>query len=195
MCEEINEKNYIKKLFHKAVVFSAALLLFLASCTQEAVQTKPSKSDSIVSTRLFNAKYTLKDSGYTQVFLRSPIVEMYELIDTPVTIFPKGLELNFYKKGASKPGYLRAAYAKIIDTKGWYEAIGNVIIINDTGDSLKTQKLYWNAQTHKIFTPDTTHIIRVDGSIIHSYNGMEASEDFKTFKFFNNNRGNIFVKD
>ncbi len=194
MREKINFKNFITYI-SKAVVFATALLFSFISCDETATALEGSIKDSVVSTRLYNAHFTLKDSGYEKVILRSPEVEMYEHIDTPFTLFPIGLELNFYKKGAKKPGYLRASYAKIIEKKKWYEAKGNVVIVNEDGDSLKTQQLFWNQKTRKIFTPDTTYIIRKDGTYLPSYNGMEASDDFKTFKFFNNNKGRIFVKD
>ncbi len=194
MCKPLKTFHYIQ-LLSKAVVISTALLFCLVSCEESTGAINGSLKDSIVSTRLFNAHFTLKDSGYEKVIVRSPKVEMYELLDTPFTIFPLGLELNFYKTGSKKPGYLRASFAKIIEKKQWYEAKGNVIVVNDEGDSLKTQQLFWNQKTKKIFTPDTTFIIRKDGSFLPSYNGMEASDDFKSFKFFNNHEGRIFVED
>ncbi len=189
--------NFIHTLQYicKAVVLSTALLFIFHSCEESRPIIKGTQEDSLASTRIYNAKFTLKDSGYEKIFVRSPLVEMYDLIDTPFTVFPIGLELNFYKKGEKKPGYLRASYAKIIEKKKWYEARGNVIVVNPDGDSLKTQKLFWNQKTKRIFTPDTTYLIRKDGSYLPSYNGMEASDDFKYFKFFNNNKGRIFVND
>ncbi len=195
MRKEIKFEPYLKIIISKAVVLSTVLLFLFQSCDESVVEMEGSLKDSLVSTRLYNAKFNLKDSGYDKVAVRSPLVEMYELIDTPFTVFPKGLELNFYKKGSDSPGYLRASYAKIIEKKLWYEARGNVIVVNDDGDSLKTQKLFWNQKTKRIFTPDTTLIIRQDGTFLKSYNGMDATEDFKSFTFFNNNQGRIFVKD
>ncbi len=195
MREKVNTEKILKLIISKAVVLSTVLLFFFSACDESVVESQGSLKDSLISTRLYNTKFNIKDSGYDKVVVRSPLVEMYELIDTPFSVFPKGLELNFYKKGVDTPGYLRASYALVIEKKKWYEARGNVIIVNQDGDSLKTQKLFWNQKTRKIYTPDTTTIIRQDGTFLKSYNGMDASDDFKTFTFYNNNQGRIFVKD
>lgn len=195
MCKKINQKKYIQNFISKTVVLATVLLFTLQSCDETVVDSQTETKDSIISTRLFNTKFNIKDSGYDKVIVRSPLVEMYELLDTPFTVFPKGLELNFYKKGADSPGYMRASYASVIEKKKWYEARGNVIVVNEDGDSLKTQKLFWNQKTKRIFTPDTTLIIRKDGTFLTSLNGLDATDDFKEFTFFNNKDGRIFVKD
>ncbi len=170
-----------------------ALLLLMISCEDNQQKNLPPKRKMFVTKRIYNATYELKDSGYRSVTLRAPIVEMYEEIDTPFTVFPKGLNLNFYKKGTEKPGFLRASYAKIIELKGWYEAKGNVILINPEGDTMKTQQLFWNKKTRLVYSRDTVRILRIDSSKVTAINGLEANDDFKTFKLFNN-KGAAFVK-
>lgn len=177
----------------RVITFAITLFLLMMSCDDNQQKNLPPKRKMFVSKRIYNATYELKDSGYRSVTLRAPIVEMYEEIDTPFTVFPKGLNLNFYKKGTEKPGFLRASYAKIVELKGWYEAKGNVILINPEGDTMKTQQLFWNKKTRLVYSRDTVKILRADSSKVTAINGLEANDDFKTFKLFNN-KGAAFVK-
>ena len=108
---------------------------------------------------LINAHIFYKDSGRIVLDLRSPLIEEYSMVDTPFTRFPKGLELEFYNKRENKPGYLRANWATYSEGRGWYEGRGDVVVINEKGDTLKTQKLFWNKKIRRIFTRDTVFII------------------------------------
>lgn len=135
---------------------------------------------------LINAHILYKDSGRIVLDLRSPLIEEYSLVDTPYTNFTKGLELNFYQKNSDSPGYLRANWATMSELKGWYEGRGDVLVINEKGDSLKTQKLFWNKKTRKILTQDTVLIISITGDTLQANNGLEATDDLKEYTLFNN---------
>jgi len=198
--ENVNStKNQIAKKMKKycflttSIYFCLSIIILISSCKDDKLEKLKPKTQNLVSKKIFNATYTFKDSGYKKIELRSPLVEIYEEIDTPYTLFRKGLNLNFYQTGKPNPGYLRASYAKIIELKGLYEAKGNVIVINPDGDTLKTQSIYWNKITKLINTKDTVKIYRKDKSYVIANHGLTATEDFKTFTLYQN-RGAAMVK-
>lgn len=161
-------------------------VLVLFACTQtEDVDLSKRKKD-FPSRTLVNANVIFKDSGFLKINLRSPLIEEYAMIDTPYTKFPKGLEMDFYNKSLDSPGYLRANWALMNEMKGWYEGRGDVIVINETGDTLKTQKLFWNKKKRSIFTQDTVYIITKDGDSLQANNGLEAKDDLSEYMLFNN---------
>ena len=135
---------------------------------------------------LVNAHLYYKDSGRIVLDLRSPLIEDYSMVDTPYMKFPKGLELDFYNEKSDTPGYLRANWAMTNDAKGWYEGRGDVVVINEKGDTLKTQKLFWNKKTKKIFTQDTVYMISKTGDSLQANNGLEAKDDLTEYTLFNN---------
>lgn len=161
-------------------------LAIIWGCTQSPELDMNKKKENLPSRRLVNAHVIFKDSGYLKIDLRSPLIEEYAMIDTPYTVFPKGLEMDFYNKNPDSPGFLRANWALMNEMKGWYEGRGDVMIISEKGDTLKTQKLFWNKQKRLVFTQDTVYIISKLGDSLQANNGLEAKDDLSEYTLFNN---------
>lgn len=173
-------------LFYRKRMLPFYLLVFILGCTQiEDVDTSEQKRD-FPSRTLINAHIVYKDSGFVKINLRSPLIEEYAFIDSAYTQFPKGLEMNFYTNNIDSPGYLRANWAIMYELKEWYEGRGDVKIISEKGDTLKTQKLFWNKKERRVFTPDTVFIISKSGDSLQANNGLEAKDDLSEYTLFNN---------
>ncbi|MDR2122464.1 MAG: LPS export ABC transporter periplasmic protein LptC [Flavobacteriaceae bacterium] len=168
-------------------VFFFCFILVATSCSDVATENPAAKNTHFVSRKIYNAHMVMTDSVYTIIKLRAPLIEEYEYAPTPYTVFPKGIDMDFQEKGKTVPGHLRADYAKVIETEGWYEAKKNVIIINSDKDTLKTNHIFWNKKERKIYSHDTVKIYRADGVTTNiSVHGIEATEDFKNFKLKKN---------
>ncbi|MFA7447828.1 MAG: LPS export ABC transporter periplasmic protein LptC [Weeksellaceae bacterium] len=173
-------------LFYRKRMLPFYLLVFILGCTQiEDVDTSEQKRD-FPSRTLINAHIVYKDSGFVKINLRSPLIEEYAFIDSAYTQFPKGLEMNFYTNNIDSPGYLRANWAIMYELKEWYEGRGDVKIISEKGDTLKTQKLFWNKKERRVFTSDTVFIISKSGDSLQANNGLEAKDDLSEYTLFNN---------
>lgn len=146
------------------------------------------------SRTLTHAHLIFKDSGFIKIDLIAPLIEEYGMIDSPYTEFRKGVELNFYTKNIDSPGYLRADWAMMSEIAAWYEGRGNVMIINEKGDTLKTEKLFWNKNKRLIYTQDTVYIISQFGDSLQANNGLEAKDDLSEYSLFNN-RGTKKIKE
>ncbi len=182
--------------FSISVLLSFTLILLnIVSCSDDATENLGAKNTNFVSRKIFNAHLVMTDSVYTVINLRAPVIEEYEYAKTPYTVFPKGVDMDFYEKGKTVPGHLKADYAKVIEKTGWYEARKNVVIINSEKDTLKTNQIFWDKKSRKIFTHDTVKIYRADGVTTNiSFKGIEATEDFKNFKL-RQNTGTLPYKD
>ena len=177
---------FITQNFLRKRLLQIYFVLFVIGCTQvEDVDLSKRKKD-FPSRTLINANVVFKDSGFLKVNLRSPLIEEYAMIDSPYTKFPKGLEMNYYNKNIDSPGYLRANWAVMNEMKGWYEGRGDVLVISEKGDTLKTQKLFWNKNKRQIFTQDTVYIITKTGDSLQANNGLEAKDDLTEYMLFNN---------
>jgi LPS export ABC transporter protein LptC len=175
------------------------LIFYLAfigwSCSNTEQTDLPPLEKDFPSRTLINAHVLYKDSGTIRINLRSPLIQEYETVDTPYTEFPKGLILNYYNKKIDSPGYLRAVWAKMVEMKGWYEGRGNVVVISENGDTLKTERLFWDKNDRKIFSQDTVYIITKTGDSIQANNGMEAKDDLTEYTLFNNQGMKLYRED
>ena len=94
--------------------------------------------------------------------------------------------IKFWNSNNPEANFLKADWAKIIDRKKFYEGKGNVEMINNDGDTLRTEHIYWDNLNRRIFTQDTVTIKRIDGTINISNHGLTATEDFKEFTLLDN---------
>ena len=177
-------KNHIP--FKKRFIPFLLLTFYSVACNSQPEVDLTKKKTNFPDRTIINAHIYYKDSGRIVLDLRSPIIEEYSMIDTPYMKFPKGLELDFYNKESDTPGYLKANWATASEMRGWYEGRGDVIVINEKGDTLKTQKLFWNKKTKRIFTQDTVYMISKTGDSLQANNGLEATDDLKEYTLFNN---------
>lgn len=157
----------------------------LFSCKKEVPPINKKKSEFPTRT-LINANIINRDSGRISGNLRSPLIEEFTTVDSPYTIFRKGLNLDFYQKGSEKPGYFQADWAKLSDVTGMYEGRGNVIIVNEKGDSLKSEQLFWNKKNKTVYTSKEVYLISNQGDSLTAKNGLQATDDLETYTLFNN---------
>ncbi|WP_313374827.1 LPS export ABC transporter periplasmic protein LptC [Chishuiella sp.] len=183
-----NAYRYLNFVFSFLCIF---ILLF--SCNKE----KPSalKKKVIFPNRtLINANIITKDSGRISANIHSPLIEEYTSVDSPYTIFRKGLHLNFYQAGHEKPVYFQANWGKLSDMTGIYEGRGNVIIVNEKGDSLKSEQVFWDKKRKTVYTSKIVYLISSKGDSLKASNGLQGTDDLENYTLFNN-QGYMYVDD
>ncbi len=189
------QKKFSRILFKNIVTFTGLAIFFaLTSCEEDLAKVNDKKSTNFASRIIYNADIVKKDSGMVKVRFKAPLLEEYEFVDTPYVVVRKGLYLEFYdSKKPKTPGKLWAKYAKMIDKKQFYEARGNVKVINNEGQTFAMQSIYWDKAKQRMYTKDTVFITDKDGSIFVAANGMNAKDDFSEYTFYNNS-GDFNVK-
>mgnify|MGYP000727010074 FL=1 len=164
-----------------------AIFFVLTSCEEDLTKANKSLNKNFASRVIYNADIIKRDSGQVKVRFKAPLLEEYEFIDTPYVEVRKGLYLEFYdSKKPKTPGKLWAKYAKIIEKKQFYEAKGNVKVINNQGQTFVMQTIFWDKKNQKMYTKDTVFISDRDGNIFVAANGMVAKDDFSEYTFYNN---------
>ncbi|MFV0158381.1 LPS export ABC transporter periplasmic protein LptC [Empedobacter falsenii] len=188
--KKANEKVLIKP---SLVVGLISIFVLLFSCKKELPPLNKKKVEFPTRT-LINANIINKDSGRISMHVRSPLIEEFTTVDSPYTIFRKGVDLDFYQKGSTKPGYFQADWGRLSDVTGIYEGRGNVIIVNEKGDSLKSEQLFWNKKNKTVYTSKEVYLISNEGDSLTAKNGLQATDDLETYTLFNN-QGFKYVDD
>jgi len=105
---------------------------------------------------------------------------------TPYDLFPNGVIFNGYKTGDTLETEITADIAKHIKGNGedrWV-AFGNVVITNYIkNEVLKTDTIYWDTKTKKIYTHCLVKMTTPD-MFIQGY-GMESDEMARNAKILN----------
>ncbi|ANF53199.1 LPS export ABC transporter periplasmic protein LptC [Chryseobacterium glaciei] len=188
--------KFIKNISYKniAYLFSCAIFFVLTSCEEDLTKSKGLQSKNFPSTIIHNAKIIQRDSGFISMKALAPIIEKYELIDSPYTVARKGINIEFFDKKKPKiPGRITAKYARIFEYKKFYEAKGDVRITTNEGQRFAMQSIFWDQKKQRIFTRDTVFVTMEDGSTLIGANGMTAKDDFSEYTFYKNS-GNFSTK-
>lgn len=179
----------------KNIACLLGLAIFFISC-EEDLATVNSKSTKInfPSQVIYDAKIVQRDSGMVKMRATAPLIEKFELIDTPYVVARKGIDIEYFdRKNPENPGRITAKFAKMTEMKRFYEARGNVKVITSEGQMFAMQTVFWDQAKKEIYTSDTVYVTDKDGSTLVAANGMRAKDDFSEYTFFNN-AGDINAK-
>jgi LPS export ABC transporter protein LptC len=128
-----------------------------------------------------NAEYSI--NAVRQVKLLAPLAYRYTDIEEEYSLFPNGITLNFYNIEGDIHSSLRADYGIYFEKKGFAKAKGNVILTNTNKSVLKTEELYLDEKTEKIYTDKLVNIKDEDGFEITGKGGFESNLDFTVYRF------------
>lgn len=180
--------KFFKEIKFKNIAFLLSCAIFFVSCEEDLASLNANnKKKNFPSQTINNAKIVQRDSGFIKLKAIAPLIEKFELIDTPYVVARKGINIEFFdKKKPGKPGKISAKFAKITQMKKFYEARGNVRIITKEGQIFFMQSVFWDQKINRIYTNDTVFVTDKDGSTLVGANGMTAKDDFSEYTFFNN---------
>ena len=182
-------KDYCFKILNLKTSQLLWLLMFfiIQSCEEDLTKINQNKKTNFASTVIHNGTIIQRDSGVVKVRFKAPLIEQYELIDSPYIEAKKGIYLEFFdKKNPKVPGKIWAKYAKNNIKKNFYFAKGRVKIITTEGQTFVTETINWDQQKKKMYTKDTVYVSDKDGNILVGAHGMTAKDDFSEYTFFNN---------
>jgi LPS export ABC transporter protein LptC len=139
-----------------------------------------------------NFKSVYTDSGLIQLELSAPLMESYDRSETPYTEFRSGISVLFHDGHKEPVASVTAKYAKYTDSKNLWELQDSVIAINEAGEKLETELLYWDQKKGLIYT-DRFVKITTEDQIIQGY-GLESDPRLSTRKI-KNLSAVIYLKD
>lgn len=181
---------FFKNISHKkniAYLFSCAIFFAVTSCEEDLAKNAAKQSKNFPSQIIDNAHIIQRDSGFVTMRAVAPVIEKYELIDSPYTIARKGIDIQFFDKKKPKvPGTIKAKYAKFYDYKQFYEARGDVRIKTNENQRFAMQSVFWDQRKKRIYTKDTVYVTMEDGSTLVGAHGMTAKDDFSEYVFYQN---------
>lgn len=187
--------NFMYNIFlHRRILKTIATTLLgaiffcgLMACEEDLAKVNENKNKNFPSQIIHNAYIVQRDSGFIKLKASAPIIEKYELIDTPYVVAKKGVKIDFFDPKKPKvPGKITAKYAKFVEMKKFYEAKGNVRIVTNEGQMFAMQSIYWDQANRLVYTKDTVYVTDKDGSTLIGNHGMKAKDDFSEYTFYNN---------
>lgn len=171
---------------------SFLIFIFILACKAKS----KSPSNHWIIREFISVNLISRESGFIKMELKTPQIKEFYLDSKEkiYTIFPKGIEVFFYKKDKKNKSFLKASWAKFTEKDQIYEAKGNVILKNAQGDELKTSHIFWNKKEKKIYNEVFSEIYKANGSVLRAKNGLEGSDDLKKISLKNTD-GAVLLKE
>ncbi len=155
--------------------------LFLSACenTPEEIQSLTRKKTGVEEAKQVTSY--LSQGGQMKAKLTSPLMLRY-VTDSSMVEFPKTLHVDFYDSTLKVESQLNARYGRYLDGEGKVYLRDSIVVFNIKGDTLHCDDLWWFQSQQKFVTDKPVRVYSYD-KIVYAV-GMEATQDFKTYRFF-----------
>ncbi len=153
---------------------------FVGACENDPQELKKFTDKKTAVEEARNIESFLSQGGKMKAKLTAPFMLRY-LIDSTYVEFPKTLHVDFYNDTLLVESQLDALYGKYREWEKKVYLRDSVVVINKVnGDTLRTNELWWDQQTEKIYTDKPVRIHTKD-KILFGQNGLIASQDFSEY--------------
>lgn len=191
----MENRRTVKNTVCIAAALAAAMFV---SCKNDLGQVDALMRDkTIPSTVIDTFSMIRSDSGRVVMRMRADRVVLEPSPKDPSLTDRKasgGVEIILYKAGTdSVKARLTSHRAIEHASNGLSEALGDVVVVNDTGDTIRTERLLWDRRKHIFYTDLFARIVR-DGDVMTPRKGFEADENFRWYNLFNS-QGDICIED
>ena len=130
------------KLLNIIIPLLGGMIIFLSACDNDIEKVKLITQESnFPDQSMTDAKILHTTNGKLEVKVISPEINRYTTVKEPHTIFPKGLEVEFYDSTLTVESKISANYAIYHEPDELWEAKNDVVAINEQGDTLNTEYL------------------------------------------------------
>lgn len=194
----LNKAIIKKHLFHFLNIVALFIMatMFLFSCQSKVAADIPPGlfgNNAVPSVEATDFELFYTDSGIVRYHLETPHVLVFEDEKKPYKDFPEGFRLQKYDKERKIISELSGNHGKHFVAENKWEATGNVILVNNNGDTLRTEELIFLEKEDKIFSDRFVSIKKGDQDITGK-GGFESDTQMTKWTF-RETKGHIFVKD
>lgn len=163
------------------LLFMFMVLTLFGACTQNTLEEinrlKEKEKQPLLTGVDVVIEYT--DSATLKAKLTTPMMREYPRPDN-YTELPYGVYIEFYNRSGGITSRMQARYATHNKNNEMMEARQNVVVVNESGEKLNTEKLLWD-NARKILTTDAFVQITKKEEILYG-EGLEANESFTRYK-------------
>jgi len=164
------------------LLFGILLTLLFSSCEEKV---KPSIASSRFSgdtptQESWNASITFTDSGRITAILHAGHIGMFS--DRKITRLDSNLTVDFFDEHERHTSVLTARRGQVNDLTHDFEAHEHVVVVSDSGTTLRTEDLFWDNGRQKVHTPSFVDILSPTEHL--QGHGFESDRGLKRYTVF-----------
>lgn len=158
-------------------IFSCLLLLFTLACksdTQQAIAPPGEVPDQ----QGWNSKMTATVNGRVSAVIQYGHMERYA--NQRMVRFDGGVEVDFYNAEGRHSSNVKSVRGALYEPNDDVEAIENVVVVSDSGMTLRSERLRWDQLRQKILTSDFVVITTAERDTLWGH-GFESDQALKNW--------------
>jgi len=155
------------------------LLVFILGC--EGVEEKRSgeSRDGRPDAESWDAIITLTNEGAKRAVIRAGHLENYD--ERQYILLDQNVDADFFNAEEEYTTNLKSKIAEIEEDRDYMIAIGDVVVVSDSGVTLFTDTLSWDNVREKVFTDDRVVFITEDQDTLYGI-GFESDVELNNWK-------------
>ena len=155
------------------------LLIFLFACQSNELQKSGQTRQGRPDAESWDAVITLTNKGAKRGVIRSGHLEKYN--DNEFILLDQNVDADFFNEEEVFTTNLKSLVAEIDEEEDFLVAIGNVVVVTDSGVTLFTDTLSWDNQKEKVFTSDSVIFITEKKDTLYGI-GFESDIELNNWK-------------
>ena len=155
------------------------LLIFQFACQSNELQKSGQTRQGRPDAESWDAVITLTNKGAKRGVIRSGHLEKYN--DNEFIMLDQNVDADFFNEEEVFTTNLKSLVAEIDEEEDFLVAIGNVVVVTDSGVTLFTDTLSWDNQKEKVFTSDSVIFITENKDTLYGI-GFESDIELNNWK-------------
>jgi LPS export ABC transporter protein LptC len=155
------------------------LALFVSACENDLNKVKEIASTEmgVVVEPTTGVDLIMSDSAKVTLHLLTPLMLQYQT-KKPYKLMPHGVKVIFYDKVTQQEsGNIIADTGKMYDEQKLVEFHKNVVATNAKGETYKSDELYWDQVTKKVYSHKPVQVTMVGGNVMNG-DSFESDDKF-----------------
>ena len=155
------------------------LLIFQFACQSNELQKSGQTRQGRPDAESWDAVITLTNKSAKRGVIRSGHLEKYN--DNEFILLDQNVDADFFNEEEVFTTNLKSLIAEIDEEEDFLVAIGNVVVVTDSGVTLFTDTLSWDNQKEKVFTSDSVIFITEKKDTLYGI-GFESDIELNNWK-------------
>ena len=187
-------RHFLMKLSLHHSLLTFLFVCFIASCTEPVEHTAPAvrARDSVAVMTSWGVNTLISDSGVIKYRIVTEKWEVNENRRPPRWIFEKGLFLEQFDEKFHVQAYIQCDTAYYYSQKKLWELRSRVRVRTKDGLRFTSQELFWDQNTHELYSNVFSRLITPDRTLQGSY---FRSDEKMTRYMVTNTKGSFSQSD
>lgn len=140
-------------------------MLLISGCQNTEIKKAGKTRNGLPDAESWKATITLTNKGSKRAVIKSGHLEKYQ--QRQYILLDQNVDANFYNNEEIYTSNLKSDIAEIDEAKDFLVAMGNVVVVSDSGVTLYTDTLSWDNVDEKVFTDDSVIFITEESDTLY----------------------------